>query len=80
MVCLCRFYANWYTFVDHKNTEQNPQMDLMGLSIMEMFSKEIVVNYIRGSFTVLYFIFGCLPLLSPASHFDMLCKYIKYIS
>ena len=57
MVCLCRFYANWYTFVDHMNTEQNPQMDFMGLSILEMFSKEIVVNYIRGSFTVLYFIF-----------------------
>ena len=37
------------------------------------------IDYIRGLFTVLYFIFGCVPHFDLACYFDMVCKYIKYI-
>ena len=46
MVCLCHFYANWYDFVDQMSTEQITQFDLKWLCMLDLFSKEIVANYI----------------------------------
>ena len=40
------------------NTEQNPQINLGPVQMLELLSKETFVDYMRGSFTVLYFIFG----------------------
>ena len=51
------------------NTEQNPQINLGPVQMLELLSKETLVDYMRGSFTVLYFIFGGL-LPTFTNHFN----------
>ena len=74
---LCHFYANWYEFVDQMNTEQIPQFDLKLLCMLDLFSKEIVANYISSLMSCI--LFGCVPHLDSTCHIDIMCKYSKCI-
>ena len=58
----------------HVTLAANLQSKMKGIVSIKLLSKEMLADYIRGLFAVLYFIFGFVP------HFDLACPFVmKFI-
>ena len=73
-------HANWNELVDHMNTEQTPQMNLVILSIKSYPRNNCLpITYVLHLLFLFYF--GRVPHFDPAPYFSStcMCKYIKHI-